>query len=180
MIQRGNKNIIQPSTKHKLLNKELQIGRFALYGINIGCGEVALAYCIYGHTNGNGDQEARCRTDDLLGLIFCDWDLQAPGPKFVFGDLNATVDKLPHLNVLIKQGKVFDVGAMASKYGSSDNLPTCQNGGTYKPSRNDYILANSEAEKLIVKFEVVSNTTIPTHSILRLEIESGHKIEKRN
>jgi len=106
---------------------------------------VALVYVIYGHTNGNGDPEARDRTDDLLGLIFQDMDMQVPGPKFVMGDFNATVLNLPHLGAQIDMGKIFDIGAMASKYGSSDNLPTCQNIGKHKPSRNDYILANHEA-----------------------------------
>ena len=78
MVQRGNKNIIQPATKHKWLHEKLQTGRFALFAINIGNGEVALVYVIYGHTNGNGDPEARGRTDDLLGLIFLDMDLQVP------------------------------------------------------------------------------------------------------
>ena len=149
IIQGGNKNIIQPPTLHKLLNEESQTGRFALYGINIGNGEVALVYVIYGHTNGNGDPEARGRTDDLLGLIFLDMDMQVPGPKFVMGDFNATVQNLPHLSDQIEKGKVYDIGAIASKYGSTDNLPTCQNNGKQKPSRNDYILANQETEKLI-------------------------------
>ena len=164
IIQRGNKNIIQTPTLHKLLNEKLQAGRFALYGINIGNGEVALValvYVTYGHTNGNGDPEARGRTDDLLGLVFQDMDMQVPGPKFVMGDFNATVLNLPHLSDQIDMGKVFDIGAIDPKYGSSDNLPTCQNNGKQKPSRNGYILANHEAEKIIKRFDVITNTNIP-------------------
>ena len=72
--------------------------------------------------------------------------VQIPGPKFIMGDLNASVEHLPHLKQEIEDGWNFYLGGICSKYGSPENIPTCQVSGERTQSRHDCTLANKDAE----------------------------------
>ena len=72
---------------------------------------MALVHVVYGVINGDGSSEARARADEIRSSILQDMDKQVPGPKFILGDLNASIHKLPPLHGSIQAGKIVDVGA---------------------------------------------------------------------
>ena len=78
--------------------------------MQISSEEISLVYVPYGHTGGDQTLEARTRTDEIISQILQDMDMQVKGPKFIIGDLNASVNMLPNLHGAITNGKLYDLG----------------------------------------------------------------------
>ena len=65
-------------------------------------------------------------------------------------------------------------------YGGTDEQPTCRATPFARPTRRDYVFANSRAADAIAKFEVVDDPNIPVHSILRVTFKDNIKNTKYN
>ena len=64
-----NKRPVMPKIKHPTLETLTKQGRVQLYAISIGQGTIVHVYQVYGVTNGNGDKQASCITNSILGHI---------------------------------------------------------------------------------------------------------------
>ena len=126
-------------------------------------------YCVYGQTNGEHSDDAAAWISDCLSSILCDAQLQTNCPIFIVGDLNATLDRLPPMQDAINQGKFYDLGAIASKYGGTDNMPTCKNNETTIATRRDYVLANAWGQKPVKNHRIEWVKGLPTHAIISID-----------
>ncbi len=61
------------------------------------------------------------------------------------------------------------MGAVASRWGGTDNQPTCLGHNALAPTRNDYLLVNAMALPLISAFRVIPTTEFDVHSILEVK-----------
>ena len=169
IIHVDDKHNNKPNAKHPELQEVCGNGRVDIYCIEPIKNQFILIYSLYGWTNGDCCTANASRTDDLVALCLADCALRPKGPKMIVGDLNASVQNLPHLNEIIQEGNWFDLGARATLYGASINCePTCKANAGAKASRKDYAIANAEAEQLIGRFYVNDATDIPVHSIFEI------------
>ena len=123
----------------------LSSGRVQMSALCIGYSSPLLAFIIYGWTGGRQSTQAAKRTDDIFIHIIHELSLRPEGPVAIMGDLNATLQQLPHCKQLIDDGAWCDVGAVASRWGGIDNQPTCFGHNALEPTRNDYFIVNSMA-----------------------------------
>ena len=159
-------NVLTP--KCPTLKSIVNEGRVGLYSIEVCPNIFVSLYFVYCHTNGDCDAHAATHTNDLMDLILNDMPLHPPGPVIVAGDVNCSLRTIPNITHAINSGKLFDLGAMASKYGGIDFQPTCRANQNCKATRRDYVFANPMAEKLIKHFAVDDNSGLSVHSILRI------------
>ncbi len=126
MLNSKCKHIVQPQPKHPGFAKVLNQGRVGLYVFEVIPGVHLMTYVVYGWTNAEANDEAAARTDDLLTLIVQDLQLQEVGPKLIAGDFDGTLQSLVNFNDEIVNGRLVDIGAIASAYGGVDNDVTCK------------------------------------------------------
>ena len=168
IILKGNQHIIKPKPKCNELKELLNKGRCDLFAIEISKGNFCLVYVVYGHTNGDGCQEAAARTCNICETCLRDAELQDSGPVLLVGDLNASIGNIPSVKNVIDEGTYTDIGAIASKFGRMECENTCRATPLCKATRKDYVIANQSALAIIKDFKVEHDTGLPTHSLLKV------------
>ena len=169
VVYRNTKAILlQPVTK--ALQDASKHGRVQLIGIRLPGDVMLIVANIYGWTNAHFDVNAAARSDNLLDLIWQEFQARTPGPRMITGDLNGDSDDFPVLQALINDGSLIDLG-LHTGFDGPTAQPTCFpfNNGT--PSRRDYALVSSEFLPFISSFEVLApnaDTVIPVHACLKI------------
>ena len=173
-IQRLKKHIIMPEVLYPPLAKIINEGRIGLYGQRVSKDEVALIYLLYGYTGGEQNNMAASRTNDIVEMVLRDMELQAPGPKLLVGDYNATTNRINALKKAIQGGTLFDIGADCNRFGSKNCEWTCQANSNSQKTRRDFVLANAQGRNIISDFQVIHDTGIKTHSVIRIVLNTTH------
>ena len=102
-----------------------KMGRIAAHWCEIGTCTV-LMWNVYGWTGADGDEEVAQRSDDMMQIVH-EETAQHPGVlALMVGDFNATSGTLPTLEHLEQTGQWIDVGAIASRWGGTDEQYTCK------------------------------------------------------
>ena len=146
----------------------LQSGRLHFSALSIGMSVPILAFVVYGWTGGRQDATASARTNAIFEAILHELSLRPPCPVFFMGDFNTSLCKLPALHNLVQTGGWCDVGAVAERWGGTNEEPTCFGYNTSTPSRNDFFIANPASVHLIDSFQVVRTSDFSNHSILQI------------
>ena len=180
ILNTKTKNIIKPKPANPELQQALDEGRCGLYASGTAKNNFVLTYVVYGWPNGECDDLAASRTDDLLCLISVDMAMHDEGPKIVVGDLNGPINRFPAFDGLIQDGHLFDVGAIASAFGGIDGDNTCKANSNSKPTRRDYIIANRQAKDQILTMEVDHSIAFPVHDVLRVAFKDSVPLRTYN
>lgn len=120
---------------------------------------------LYGTPNGSTHGNGRELTEQLLALAV-DRVNQLQGPRFVAGDFNHDLDKLPSASVLHRLDFQDCQDAHASRTGVLP-LPTCRG-----KTRRDFMLMSRELVDLFVSCEVDDNT-VSDHAALVCKFSGG-------
>lgn len=120
---------------------------------------------VYGTPNGSTHGNGRELTNQLLSLAV-DRVNQLHGPRFVAGDFNHDLDKLPAVSVLQRLGFQDCQDAHASRTGVLP-LPTCRG-----KTRRDFMLMSRELSDLFQSCEVDDNT-VSDHAALVCRFSGG-------
>jgi hypothetical protein len=158
--------------KYKPLNRILNEGRVGLYCLRLSRHLFCNVYVCYGYTNGEFDNHATNRTNDMMSIILSDLEEQGDCPAMIVGDFNSTIKRLPVLNNVIASGMLVDIGATASRYGSIDCDYTCIANSSAQATRRDFVIANRRAEKLIDSFHVDHSTGLSVHAGLCIRFKA--------
>ena len=152
----------KPKCKH--LAKIIDKGRVGAYVLRVSQHIFINTYIVYGHTSGEVDDVANGRTDGILSAILKDVSLREDVPWMIVGDLNSSVHRLPSLECALKEGRCYDLGGQASKYGGTDNQATCQ--ATFKAgwTRRDFVIASPKCERLVEHFSIDYDVMLPVHA----------------
>ena len=110
--------------------------------------------------------------------------MQPDGPKYIMGDMNATIADIMSLNlaILTPEGESHawhDVGALAELWGQTPSEPTCRAYNAKHATRRDYVIANTEGFELIESFEVNWKDVFAVHATIQLTINLEVLVEKR-
>ena len=179
-LLKGDRHIIKPEAKSQDFQNIRDLGRVGLYTIQLSQDLFVMVYICYGYIGGTTDKNACNQINEYLQCICDDMQLQPPGPKLIVGDLNASIEKLWVLKDLVDQGALFDIGAIAAKYGGVDAQVTCKAHNTEKETRRDYVFANKDAESLITAFEVDDGSLFSVHKVLRVGLKTSHIRQEHN
>ena len=168
-LRKDNRPYILPKPKAKNFNAINGKGRVQLYALDITDKLYILIYNIYGWTNAAKDKAAAARTNAMIEYILEDMAHRPQGPMMIVGDLNGDTQNFRAVQEALQTQELLDVGAHASKWGSTPADYTCKAPGARKPTRRDYILANPTAFDMIGHFHVDHQGLLQVHDILHLE-----------
>eukprot|EP00969_Alexandrium_andersonii_P053616 2358673-Alexandrium_andersonii.AAC.1 len=79
------------------------------------------------------------------------------------GDFNCAVHNIDVLQVLMREQKMFDIGAIEHLAGPDCEAPTCLAHGATRAMRRDYIVANALAMSDIESYTVHHGTGLDVH-----------------
>ena len=151
------------------------MGRAALYAVEFKGGHTVTFVVIYGWTGGAQDAKAANRTSDMFEIIFNELKMQPDGPKFVVGNSNVATADITSLNLalLTPEGETHawhDIGALAELWGQMPCEPICKAYNANKPTRRDYVIANTEGLGLVESFEVSWKDLFAVHATIQFTI----------
>ena len=162
-------NITPKAKSHKFSDINGK-GRVQLYALDLSAEVYVLIYNIYGWTNAAKDKAAASRTNNMIEMILDDIGHQPPGPVLIVGDLNGDPPNFKALHEALQEGDLIDVGAQAGQWGRPPHEYTCKAPGAKKPSRRDFVFANSDAFNLIVDFNVDHQANLAVHDMLQMKL----------
>ena len=113
---------IQPTTEH--LHGCIDNGRFAIVAIHLPDNVMLYVANAYGWTRGSWDDKAAQRTSDLLEAIIAESATLPPGPRIIFGNLNADPENLPSLQAALDGHDFVDLG-VHDAFDHPTLQPTC-------------------------------------------------------
>ena len=85
------------------------------------------------------------------------------------GDFNGEAEDFSALKDILHNSWT-DVGANAHIYGKPRHEGTCLGPNAAQPTRRDYIIANTQALRMIDDFQVLPQHLFPVHSFLRISL----------
>ena len=157
----------------KALRDASRNGRFQLIGIPLPGDVLLIVANIYGWTNAHFDVVAAARSDNLIDLIWQEFQARPPGPRMITGDLNGDSDDFPTLQALLSDDSLIDLGLHSGFQGPTAQ-PTCFPFNNGEPSRRDYVFVSSEFLPFVTSFEVIApnaDNMIPVHACLKFDID---------
>ena len=128
--------------------------------------QLMVANC-YGWSGGVPHSIAASRTNDLLGTVIAEFDVQPHGPKLILGDLNGDIPSFSPLYAAVQAEDYIDIGTFPG-FGSTLAQATCHMAQHNSHTRRDYSFANPAALPIIDGFKVFDDHALPTHSALVL------------
>ncbi len=118
--------------------------------------------------------KARQLANSIINAIKLEIRQHPPGPCAIAGDLNCNPMNLNPLKQLLVEDSWKDLGAHAHIWGRDRDEHTCMAHNAKQPTRRDFILTNPSLFTQVENFEVVWNSSIPTHAALRMQVRKGN------
>ena len=175
--------MVVPSTHQTKRGQDAyDLGRMQIVLVDIGSKQQLLIINIYGWQGAASDTATAARTNDLMEAALEEARLlnrtsKGSIPILMLGDFNGNPHNFPALTAIIRDHYWTDLGAVAERWGMLKNQGTCIAPSATQATRRDYIIANPEALKLIVDFNIDHCDVLPVHQVIQIKLKPAPKEE---
>ena len=152
-----------PNTTEKY-RQALQLGRSTIQWVQIDEYRSIIVAVIYGVTDSKGNPRAQAVTEKVFAAVRAELDKYPGSMKMIVGDFNGDPDTFMELEDLRLRHAWVDIGAVASRWGGTNDQGTCLAPGAHTMTRRDYMYLCPRLVQLVRKFEVDYSGEFHTHT----------------